>query len=174
MEKHCTSVYFMVKKTRKDKNGLSPIVAYISVNAVRVSYYTGKKIKVSDWDDEKQLVRGRSEEAKQLNEYLYQLRNKIFQKEIELMEKGFMITANLLKEAVNDHVDAINQKTLLDVFKDFQVMRKQLVGKKISQDTYEANELTGRYIKEFMGVKYHREDIYLHEVKLGFIQGFHK
>ena len=100
MEKHCTSVYFMVKKTRKDKNGLSPIVAYISVNAVRVSYYTGKKIKVSDWDDEKQLVRGRSEEAKQLNEYLYQLRNKIFQKEIELMEKGFMITANLLKEGV--------------------------------------------------------------------------
>ena len=84
-----------------------------------------------------------------------------------------MITANLLKEAVNDHVDAINQKTLLDVFKDFQAMRKQLVGKKISQDTYEANELTGRYIKEFMGVKYHREDIYLHEVKLGFIQGFH-
>lgn len=173
MEKHCTSVYFMVKKTRKDKNGLSPIVAYISVNAVRVSYYTGKKIKVSDWDDEKQLVRGRSEEAKQLNEYLYQLRNKIFQKEIELMEKGFMITANLLKEAVNDHVDAINQKTLLDVFKDFQAMRKLLVGKKISQDTYEANELTGRYIKEFMGAKYHREDIYLHEVKLGFIQGFH-
>ena len=67
MEKHCTSVYFMVKKTRKDKNGLSPIVVYISVNAVRVSYYTGKKIKVSDWDDEKQLVRGRSEEAKRIN-----------------------------------------------------------------------------------------------------------
>ena len=38
-----------------------------------------------------------SDKAKLINEYLYQLRNKVFQKEIELMEKGFMITANLIK-----------------------------------------------------------------------------
>lgn len=56
MEKHCTSVYFVLKKSRKDKNGLSPIVTYINVNTERASYYTGKKIKASDWDAEKQLV----------------------------------------------------------------------------------------------------------------------
>lgn len=173
MEKHCTSVYFMMKKTRKDKNGLSPIVAYISVNAERVSYYTGKKIKVSDWDDDKQLVKGKSEEAKLINEYLYQLRNKIYQKEIELMEKGFMITATLLKDAVNDNVDAVNDKTLMQVFNNYQTMRKPLVGKKIAKDTYDDNALSGRYINEFMQQQYHRDDIYLHEVKIGFIQGFH-
>ena len=97
MEKHCTSVYFVLKKSRKDKNGLSPIVTYINVNTERASYYTGKKIKASDWDAEKQLVKGKSKDAKLINEYLYQLRNKVFQKEIELMEKGFMITANLIK-----------------------------------------------------------------------------
>lgn len=173
MEKHCTSVYFVLKKSRKDKNGLSPIVTYINVNTERASYYTGKKIKASDWDAEKQLVKGKSEDAKLINEYLYQLRNKVFQKEIELMEKGFMITANLLKEAVNDHVEAVNQKTLMEVFNDFQAMRKPLIGKKIAKDTYEDNDLTGRYIKEFMEKQYHRSDIYLHEVKIGFIQGFH-
>lgn len=173
MEKHCTSVYFLLKKSRKDKEGMSPIVAYINVNLERVSYYTGKKVKASDWDGERQLVKGRSEEAKQTNEYLYQLRNKIFQKETELMEKGFMITASILKEAVNDKVDAVKQKTLMDVFNDFQAMRKPLVGKSISRDTYEANALSGRYIKEFMEQKLHRKDIYLHEVKLGFIQNFH-
>ena len=51
-----------------------------------------------------------SDKAKLINEYLYQLRNKVFQKEIELMQKGFMLTPTLLKEAVNDHVDAVNQK----------------------------------------------------------------
>ena len=173
MEKHCTSVYFLVKKSRQDKEGLSPIVAFISVNAERVSYYTGKKTKVSDWDSEKQIVKGRGEEAKQINEYLYQLRHKIFQKEIDLMEKGFMITASLLKDAVNDRVEAVNQKTLLNVFDDFQRMRKPLVGKKIAKDTYDDNALTGRYIKEFMKSELHRNDIYLHEVRLGFIQDFH-
>lgn len=46
------------------------------------------------------------------------------------MEKGFMITAILLKEAVNDHVDAVNQKTLMEVFDDYQKMRKPLIGVK--------------------------------------------
>ena len=173
MEKHCTTVYFIVKKSRQDKEGLSPIVAYISVNAERTSYYTGKKIKYSNWDSEKQIVKGKGEDAKLINEFLYQLRHKIFQKEIELMEKGFMITASLLKDAVNDRVDAVNQKTLLNVFDDFQKMRKPLVGKKIAKDTYDDNALTGRYIKEFMQLELHRSDIYLHEVRLGFIQDFH-
>ncbi len=173
MEKHCTTVYFTLKKTRKDKNGDSPIVAWIAVNSDRTSYYTGKKVKVSEWDEKKQLVKGSSDDAKLINEYLYQLRNKIFQKEIELMEKGFMLTPILLKEAVNDHVDAVNQKTLMQVFNDFQTMRKPLIGKKIAKDTYDDNALTGRYIKEFLEKQYSRSDIYLHEVKVGFIQGFH-
>ena len=173
MEKHCTTVYFIVKKSRQDKEGLSPIVAYINVNTERASYYTGKKIKYSDWDSEKQIVKGKGEDAKIINEYLYQLRHKIFQKEIDLMEKGFMITASLLKDAVNDCVEAVNQKTLLNVFDDFQRMRKPLVGKKIAKDTYDDNALTGRYIKEFMKSELHRSDIYLHEVRLSFIQDFH-
>lgn len=173
MEKHCTTVYFTLKKTRKDKNGDSPIVAWIAVNSDRTSYYTGKKVKVSEWDEKKQLVKGTSDNAKLINEYLYQLRNKVFQKEIELMEKGFMITANLLKEAVNDHVEAVNQKTLMEVFNDYQKMRKPLIGKKISKDTYDDNALSGRYIKEFMEQKCHRKDIHLQEIKIGFIQGFH-
>ncbi|MCQ2256064.1 MAG: Arm DNA-binding domain-containing protein [Bacteroidaceae bacterium] len=154
MEKHCTTVYFLLKKTRKDKNGDSPIDAWIAVNGERTSYSTGKKVKVSEWDEKKQLVKGTSDKANLINEYLYQLRNKIFQKEIELMEKGFMLTPTLLKDAVNDHVEAVNQKTLMQVFNDFQTMRKPLIGKKIAKDTYEDNDLTGRYIKEFMKKQY--------------------
>ena len=173
MERHCTSVYFMLKKTRKDKDGLSPIIAYIAVNNERTSFYTGKKIKVSEWDSTKQLVKGHNPESDLINEFLYNLRNKISQKENELMAKGFMLTPTLLKDAVNDHVEAINPKTLMQVFNDYQEIRKPLVGKTIVQDTYDDNDLSGRYIKEFMQKQYHRDDIYLHEVKIGFIQGFH-
>lgn len=80
MEKHCTTVYFLLKKSRKDKNGESPIEAWIAVNGERTSYYTGKRLKISDWDDKKQLAKGTSEKSKLINEYLYQLRNKVFQK----------------------------------------------------------------------------------------------
>ena len=69
MEKHCTTVYFLLKKTRKDKNGDSPIDAWIAVNGERTSYSTGKKVKVSEWDEKKQLVKGSSDKAKLINSY---------------------------------------------------------------------------------------------------------
>ena len=173
MEKHCTTVYFLLKKSRKDKNGKTPIVAFISVNGERVSYYTGKKVSISEWDGGKQMVKGNSENARLINEYINQLRHKIFEKELELMEKGFLVTASLLKDAVNDKVEAVNSKTLMQLFRDYQKMRLPLVGKTIVQDTYDDNALTGRYIQEFMKSELKRNDIYLHEVKIGFIQGFH-
>lgn len=173
MEKHCTTVYFLLKKSRKDKNGKTPIVAFISVNGERVSYYTGKKVSISEWNEAKQMVKGNSENARLINEYINQLRHKIFEKELELMEKGFLVTASLLKEAVNDKVEAVNSKTLMQLFHDYQKVRLPLVGKTIVQDTYDDNALTGRYIQEFMQSELKRNDIYLHEVKIGFIQGFH-
>ena len=173
MEKHCTTVYFLLKKSRKDKNGKTPIVAFISVNGERVSYYTGKKVSISEWDRVKQMVKGNSENARLINEYINQLRHKIFEKELELMEKGFLVTASLLKDAVNDKVEAVNSKTLMQLFHDYQKVRLPLVGKTIVQDTYDDNALTGRYIQEFMKSELKRNDIYLHEVKIGFIQGFH-
>ena len=163
MEKHCTTVYFLLKKSRKDKNGKTPIVAFISVNGERVSYYTGKKVSISEWDRVKQMVKGNSENARLINEYINQLRHKIFEKELELMEKGFLVTASLLKDAVNDKVEAVNSKTLMQLFHDYQKVRLPLVGKTIVQDTYDDN----------MKSELKRNDIYLHEVKIGFIQGFH-
>ena len=162
-----------MKKARKDKTGESPIEIWIAVNGKRTSYSIEKKVKQSEWDEKKQLVKGNTDEARLINEYLYQLRNKVFQKEIELMEKGFMLSPTLLKEAVNGHVEALNDKTLMQVFNDFQSMRKPLIGKKIVKDTYDDNALTGRYLSEFIQNQYKRSDLYLHEIRLGFIQRFH-
>lgn len=173
MQKHCTRVYFSIRKNRQNKEGKCPILVSISTNRERVYFSTGKFCSSESWNEKKQMLRGKSNEDKLINDYLIQLRNKIFQKEVELMDKGFMITVSLLKDAVNDNVEAVNQKTLMQVFNNFQTMRKPLIGKKIAKDTYEDNDLTGRYIKEFMEKQYHRSDIYLHEVKIGFIQGFH-
>ena len=106
-------VYFSLRESKKDKQGRSPIEVSISVNAERVYFNTGKKVLGSEWNKEKQMVRGKSEEVSLLNEYLTQLRNKIHQKENELMEKGYLITASLLRDAVLDKVDAVNEKTLL-------------------------------------------------------------
>ena len=173
MEKHCTMVYFSLRESKQNKKGLSPIEVSITTNGKRIYFSTGKHVPAADWNKEKQAVKGKSEEAQLINGYLIQLRNKIYQKEIELLQKGYLITAELLKEAITDKVEALNEKTLLDVLNEHNTERKAMVGKTVALATYWVFEYTGRLFKEFIQQKYKRKDLYLREVNLGFIQGFH-
>ena len=173
MEKHCTMVYFSLRESKQNKKGLSSIEVSISTNGERIYFNTGKQARAADWNKEKQSVKGKSEEAQLINSYLAQLRNKIYQKEIELIQKGYLVTVNLLKEAVLDKVDALNEKTLLKVLEEHNAERKAMVGKTVAPATYWVFEYTGRLLKEFILKKYDREDLYLRELNIGFIQGFH-
>lgn len=172
MEKHCTMVYFSLRESKQNKKGLSPIEVSITTNGKRIYFSTGKHVPAADWNKEKQVVKGKSEEAQLINGYLIQLRNKIYQKEIELLQKGYLITAELLKEAITDKVEALNEKTLLDVLNEHNTERKAMVGKTVAPATYWVFEYTGRLFKEFIQKKYERKDLYLREINLGFIQGF--
>lgn len=173
MEKHCTMVYFSLRESKQNKKGLSPIEVSITTNGKRIYFCTGKHIPAADWNKEKQVVKGKNEEAQLINGYLIQLRNKIYQKEIELLQKGYLITAELLKEAITDKVEALNEKTLLEVLEEHNTERKAMVGKTVAPATYWVFEYTGRLFKEFIQQRYERKDLYLREVNLGFIQGFH-
>lgn len=173
MEKHCTMVYFSLRESKQNKKGLSPIEASISTNGERVYFSTGKQVRNIDWNKEKQSVKGKNEDAQLINGYLTQLRNKIYQKEVELIQKGYLITANLLKEATLDKVDALNEKTLIGILEEHNAERKTMVGKTVAPATYWVFEYTGRLLKEFIKSKYGREDLYLREINLGFIQGLH-
>ena len=173
MEKHCTMVYFSLRESKQNKKGLSPIEVSITTNGKRIYFSTGKQASAADWNKEKQAVKGKSEEAQLINGYLIQLRNKIYQKEIELLQKGYLITAELLKEAITDKVEALNEKTLLEVLEEHNTERKAMVGKTVAPATYWVFEYTGRLFKEFIQKKYGRKDLYLREINLGFIQGFH-
>jgi integrase len=166
-------VYFSLRESKQNKKGLSPIEVSITTNGKRIYFSTGKHVPATDWNKEKQAVKGKSEEAQLINGYLIQLRNKIYQKEIELLQKGYLITAELLKEAITDKVEALNEKTLLDVLNEHNTERKAMVGKTVAPATYWVFEYTGRLFKEFIQKKYERKDLYLREINLGFIQGFH-
>ena len=172
MVKHCSTIYFGLKN-RKDKNGMSPIMMIIGANGERAEFQTGRKVALENWDYGKQQVKGKTTEAKLLNAYLNQLRNKVYLKEIELMQRGYLITARILRDAVIDKIDDLNEKTLFQVFTEHNEEQKKLVGKGVSKATYFISEYTDRLLKEYVKQKYKREDLYLRELNLSFIQSFH-
>ena len=70
----------------------------------------------NDWDTTRQRVKGTNETAKLINEALLQIKNKIYKKELELLERGYILTADLLRDAYQDKIDAIQTKTLNQIY----------------------------------------------------------
>lgn len=167
------AILFFIRESRVRKDGTTSIEVVLTVNGERCSFSTGKKVKVTSWDKNKQLVKGKDEEATSLNNYLKSVRAKLYEKEAELLDRGFVITAQLLYDAYFDKVACLKERSLLSVLEEHNAERKAMVGKTVASATYWVFEYTGRLLKEFILMKYNREDLYLRELNIGFIQGFH-
>lgn len=173
MERSSFAILFFIRESKVRKDGNAPIEVSITINGERCFFSTGKKVKAIAWDKNRQLVKGKDEEATSLNNYLKSVRAKVYEKEAELLDKGFVITAQLLYDAYFDKVECLQEKSLLNVLEEHNTERKAMVGKTVAPATYWVFEYTARLLKEFILQKYGREDLYLRELNLSFIQGFH-
>ena len=167
------AILFFIRDSRVRKDGTTSIEVVLTVNGERCAFSTGKKVKSCNWDKNKQQVKGKDEEAQSLNNYLKAIKAKLYQKEAELLERGFVITAELLRDAYFDKVESLKEKSLFEVFEEHNQEQEKLVGNGVSKATYWISVYTVRLLKEFVQQKYKREDLYLRELNLNFIQSFH-
>ena len=167
------SILFFIRESKARKSGKAPIELMITVNGERCTLSTGKQVPIDKWDKTKQQVKGKDEEAQSLNNYLKAIKAKLYQKEAELLDRGFIITAELLRDAYFDKVESLKEKTLFEVFEEHNREQEKLVGNGVSKATYWISVYTVRLLKEFVQQKYKREDLYLRELNLNFIQSFH-
>jgi len=87
-----------------------------------------QKVKATSWDKTKQQVKGKDEEAKSLNNYLKAVKAKLYQKEAELLGRGFIITAKLLCEAYQEKIESLKEKSLFEVFTEHNHEQEKLIG----------------------------------------------
>lgn len=167
------AILFFIRESRVRKDGTASIEIVLTVNGERCAFSTGKRVKSCNWDKTKQQVKGKDEEAQSLNNYLKAINAKIYQKEAELLDRGFIVTAELLRDAYFDKVESLKEKTLFEVFEEHNREQEKLVGNGVSKATYWISVYTVRLLKEFIQQKYKREDLYLRELNLNFIQSFH-
>lgn len=167
------SILFFIRESKARKNGNVPIEVMITVNGERNSFSTGKQIAIEKWDKTKQQVNGKDQETQNLNNYLKAIKAKLYQKEAELLERGFIITAQILYDAYFDKVESLKERSLFEVFEEHNQEQEKLVGNGVSKATHWVSVYTIRLLREFVQQKYKREDLYLRELNLNFIQSFH-
>lgn len=172
MARHTFTINFSACKSKARKNGLVPINVSITLNGERVTFTTGKYIQPAQWDTTKQRAKGSSESSQVINDSLQQIRNKIYQKETELMNRGYIVNASTLRDACLDKMESIQNKTLCQIFEGYLIDARKAIDIEVKKDTVYSYERTYDILKDYMKQEYDRDDFALQELNYDFIEKF--
>ena len=168
--KYDLSILFYPKKSQEDKKRLVPIYMRITINGARTELSTNRKIEFIKWDSNFQRVKGRSEEARALNNHLDNLENHIKLDFNTLNEKDAEISSEILRDMlIGKHQKSYS---LVTVFESNNKLIELEKGEKYSQSTIDQYKTTLERIKLFLKQEYDCEEIELSKLDVLFIRRF--
>jgi site-specific recombinase XerD len=155
-----------ITRSNKARNGLLPLYARISVDSRRIEISLKQFIHPDNWNSEKGLARGKTDEIRNLNTYLEQVRSRLTECYQELVLKKKQITA----DAVKNLFCGLEEKehSLMSVFEYHNTEMKTL----LEWGTQKNYFTTRRYLEEFLKAKLRTSDIYLSQLNYKFLTDY--
>lgn len=161
------SILFWLKQATA-KNGQAPLYARITVNGKRAELSLKRKLLVSNWDANKNRLKGLSDETKIFNNYLEQVYSNLFETYQDLKDKNQLVTAQLIKSSFigNDE----DNHALSDIIEYHNEHMKST----LRWGTQKNYFTTHKYIFLFLKQKHKTTNIFLSELSYKFIIDFER
>ena len=165
------SILFWLCKQRKDDSGKAPIYARLTIDGIRTQFSLGKKVLPSQFMQQSGLVKGSSEDAKTLNNYLTLVKGKIQQHYNILITQHEIVTPEMVRNAFSGKTG--NVKTLIQAFTwhNDQFEQKVKAGHR-APGTLVKFKATLDKVKAFLKHEYHLSDIPVTNIKHSFAEDF--
>jgi len=163
------SVLFYVKKDKANKKGLVPIYCRITYKGERAEFSTNRQVEPKKWNKAGH-VKGNREDAREINEHLDSIRNKIYRVQTELTHRNELITAQILRNQVTGRDG--KKKTLLEVFRYHNQQMEAKQGIEYSESTVKRYQTSLSHVLKFLKHQYQKDDIYLSHLNYAFIADF--
>jgi site-specific recombinase XerD len=164
------TLHFYAKSTKANAAGLLPIYVRLTVDGNRMEFSTKKFIDSAKWLPEMSKMKGNTENARSLNEYLDLLRSKIFDIQMELIHRNESLTIEVFKKrllGIKEH-----EHMLIAIFEDHNNKIKELVGKEYAPGTLERYTTSLKHTIEFLEWKYKISDIEISKIDHAFITDY--
>ena len=107
----------------------------------------------------------------QILKHLEAVRLKLYDCENKLLELGYSINAQIVKEMYQGKIKG-KQHGFTAYYQSFLEVKKQRIGKGIKLDTYKKYEYAFNHFKKFLKKRYKRDDIQLMEINITMIEAF--
>jgi site-specific recombinase XerD len=159
-----------MKKDKKKANGKVPLFCRITVDGKEVRFGLKKDVNPKSWDVKAGKVTGRTNEAVEINTLIDKTKTEICKVYRDMQEKEHVVTAEKVKN-VFFGVE-IKHQNLLELFDRHNEKRKLLVGKTITESTYDKYRITRNHLADFIDKQYGLSDIPLKTIDHRFICDF--
>ena len=137
------------------KNGKAPLYARITVNGKRAEISLKHKVNIQNWNPLRNKVKGTTQAARMINNYLDQVTSEIHHSRNELRSEGNIITSQAIKARFLK-VDQQNY-TLNDIIK----YHNEDMVSKLKWGTQKNYFTTQKYLVKFLFKKYAVNDCFL-------------
>jgi len=159
---------FYPKKPKGYEKGPVTLYLRITIDGKRSETATSLEIDPDKWEAGK--MKGTKEDAKSFNTYLDTLRNKLYDCHKELLQLGFPITAEALRNAFTGKGE--RSRYLIEIFKAHNSNIEKLIGKDYAKPTLTKYITTVNHLEGFLKWKYKISDINLSQLKYEFLADF--
>lgn len=150
----------------RSKNNEAVLFARITVNQKRVNISLKRKVPVESWDKSKSKIKGNSQEARVINNYIDQTQSALFKAYQELVNERKLITA----EAIKARFLGTDQQYYS--LQNIIVYHNTNFAHKLSKATLGLYVTTQTYLMEFVLKEYKTSDIYLRDLNYSFVVQF--
>lgn len=164
------AVSFQLKKNKTGKDDKAPIYLRVTVDGKRFEMATGKSVEEKMWNNSTNRVKGKSETARIVNNYLLKLEDEVNEYRLKIDNGETPIKVDDFRKKFQGGKG--NAYTLIHVFEENNKLVKQGLGHKYSESTFNQYKTTLARLKVFLDKEYNISDIELSQLDVGFIARF--
>lgn len=158
-------------KNQSVKNGKAPIMGRITINGTQAGFSCKKEVSLTLWDVKANRAKGKSEEARTLNQELDNIKAQITKHYQYICDHDSFVTA---KKVYNRYVGFFEEcHTLMALFKEQLASYKEKIGKGKAESTYRGLVADYKSLLLFMKTKKNIEDIVIDELEKTFIEDYY-
>lgn len=143
----------------------------INLNGDRLALQVQRFIKPEDWDQNRYVMKGRTEAARVFNNYLEAVRLKAHKKYNELLSYTDDVTPQMLRDAILG-VNTAKTRQIIDIWEGHVSDLKKLIGKENSYATYQKYNTAKNHFQSFLQKKYQLNDVSIKAVDYQMIQQY--
>lgn len=152
--------------TSRVKDNQVKLFARVTVNQKRVNISLKRSVDISTWDKNQSQVKGSSQQARVTNNYIEQVKAKLFQSYQNLRLEDKLITAQAIKS------NYLGEDEVYKSLEDLIAYHNEKLVCKLHKDTMRHYKSSQNYLRKYIKKEFKTNDVYLKDLNYSFVIGF--